>query len=343
MAFGPAWRKNEVTLTTDAVWQPVVCRAAVRLREDLLAAREATCGWRDEDLAYLLVEASLGRCLAKLSTTGIWSNANRIPSGILWHDVGELLECGWLQHRARFKPRGYAGDHEMIARIVMQQECDDPLGKLFDRYFLRQAAPVAVRGRTTLAAATLAECLMQKPKGPFSVVSVGAGPALDVRQGLWAAEALGKRVSVTLMDYDDEALLWATEMLSELNLGRRLTCERENLFRLAQRPVMASKLPNADVLLCTGMFDYVNDQAAVELLRLFWSRLNPGGVMLVGNFAPHNPTRAYMEWIANWYLTYRTADELEALAEQADVPVECRRIGAEWTGVDLFLIAERNV
>jgi hypothetical protein len=65
-------------------------------------------------------------------------------------------------------------------------------------------------------------------------------------------------------------------------------------------------------------------------------------MLLVGNFAPHCPTRAYMEWIGNWYLIYRTAADLEALAERAGIPASCRTIGAERLGMDLFLCARRH-
>ena len=48
------------------------------------------------------------------------------------------------------------------------------------------------------------------------------------------------------------------------------------------------------------MVDDLEDDAAAGLLCLFWNSLAPGGSMLVGNFAPHCPTRAYMDWIGNW-------------------------------------------
>jgi hypothetical protein len=88
--------------------------------------------------------------------------------------------------------------------------------------------------------------------------------------------------------------------------------------------------------------DYLEDDVATAQLSLFWNALRPGGAVMVGNFAPHNPTRAYMEWIGNWYLVYRTAEDLERLATAAGIPPECRQITAERTGCDLFLVATRS-
>jgi hypothetical protein len=46
-----------------------------------------------------------------------------------------------------------------------------------------------------------------------------------------------------------------------------------------------------------------------------------------------------MEWIGAWYLTYRVAADLMALARQAGIPADCCGLGAERLGIDLFLSA----
>ena len=60
------------------------------------------------------------------------------------------------------------------------------------------------------------------------------------------------------------------------------------------------------------------------------------------NFGPTNPSRGYMEWIGNWYLTYRTAAELTELGRSADLPAESLVVSAESTGVNLYLEAYKN-
>jgi hypothetical protein len=106
-------------------------------------------------------------------------------------------------------------------------------------------------------------------------------------------------------------------------------------------PERRTVLPTADLIACPGLFDYLEDRAAVDLLALLWRRLEPGGVLLAGNFAPGHPTRSYMEWVGNWYLIYRTADDLHRLAHQAEIGADARRVAAERTGIDLFLVVER--
>jgi hypothetical protein len=77
------------------------------------------------------------------------------------------------------------------------------------------------------------------------------------------------------------------------------------------------------------------------MLSLFWRRLAAGGLLMAGNFTPDHPTRSYMEWVGNWYLIYRTRDELHRIADHADIPLTGRQVVAERSGIDWFVWAAR--
>jgi SAM-dependent methyltransferase len=171
---------------------------------------------------------------------------------------------------------------------------------------------------------------------------VGSGPAIDVERAMRAIPAQQRQsIRATLLDLDGEALEAATQRLSNLMATEQITPVRDNLYRLADKPRSAAPPASADFLICSGFFDYLPDDSAAAMLRLFWNSLAPGGRLVVGNFAPHNPTRAFMEWIGNWYLLYRTWEDLQDLAQRAGIPDGSYRIGAEQLGIDLFLIADR--
>ena len=121
-----------------------------------------------------------------------------------------------------------------------------------------------------------------------------------------------------------------------------LRCIRENLFRLPERRDVDGQLGRPQFLACPGLFDYLPDDSAVALLALLWRQLADGGLMLVGNFAEHNPARAFMEWIGNWYLIYRTVEQMERLALGAGIPHGQFTIGSERLGVNRFLIARKD-
>jgi hypothetical protein len=322
---------------------PLAREAAATLVAELERARQATRDWANETLSDALVDAALSACLDRLAASGCWGEANRLPSNEFWRIAGPVLEVGVLQRHARLKPRGYAGDFQMLHWICTNYCCDHPLGRVFDRYFQRQAAPHAVRSRTAQTAAALVDHCRRTAAAVCHVVSVGAGPADDVCQ---AVERLSEdrraRLRVTLLDLDPEALEFAGEQLRPLLPSDAVRCLRENLYRLPGRARCEGLLPAPDVLICSGLFDYLDPTTAAAMLRLFWQRLGPGGLMIVGNFAPRNPTRAYMEWIGNWYLLYRTAEEMRDLGVQVAIPASRFSIDSEPLHSDLLLIARKE-
>lgn len=342
MAFDPlAGTSGPGNLSDDEI-NAVARSAAEVLLADLSRAEALTDTWQNEDLAQLLVDQALSECLNRLAATGCWGEANQLPSSVFWKTAGPVLEVGTLQLRARAKPLGYAGDHVILARMWENSSCDHPLGRLFDRYFLALAAPRAVRARFEHVASSLVARALNHAGASYRVVSVGSGPAIDIQTALIALpKELRVGIEVTLLDLDPEALEYASRRILEFVSEKNLTCRRENVFRLASNASLASELDGTDLIICTGFFDYLRDDVAVEMLQFFWQRLAAGGQMLVGNFAPHNPTRAYMEWIGNWYLIYRTADELRDLAVQAGIPTDRFVIQTERTGADLFLVGEK--
>lgn len=316
-------------------------KAAAVLVADLTGGARLCTNWRDQDLGFALLSTAMDRCLARLAATDCWGKANQLASGEFWSIAAPLLDVGWLQPRARHKPRGYAGDYEMFVRF-WQHVCDEhPLGRLFDRYFQSQAAVEAVRSRTRqLAASIVAHAMIRDGQGPLHVVSVGCGPAIEIELAArWLPEVRRRELRVTLLDFDPDALDHARGRLAGVLAEEQVITLRDNLYRLPQRPRAAASMQGADFLYCSGLFDYLADDAAGSMLRFLWQQLGKQGKLLVGNFAPHNPTRAYMEWVGNWYLIYRAAGELADLASAAGLPRDAFTVCAEPLGIDLFLQA----
>lgn len=346
MTFGPVWNGLAATQNAEPAESPdyaPIRAAAERLVDDLRFAAIASEQWSRLDLGQALIDGALDRCLAALDATDLRGRDNQVPSHELWLIAGAILECGGLQHRARFKPRGYAGDFEMLEDFWNRRENESLPGKLFDRYFLKQAAVEAVRARMEQAAAAIVRMALEREREELRVVSVGSGAATDLRQAAaLLPEAARAKLRLSLVDIDESALVFAKSKLDEMLRSEQSAAHRENLFRLAKGKRGATLVAEADVILCTGLFDYLSDADAAAMLRLFWNGLRAGGELFVGNFAPHCPTRAYMEWLGNWYLIYRTVDEFTHLAELSGIPANARRIGADRTGCDLFLVARKT-
>lgn len=302
-------------------------------------ARRVGLFWQTQLPAWLRMNLDvaplLDRGLSQLAARNCWGVANREHSQVMWQAAGDILQHGWLQLRAREKPRGYAGDHEMLGAIYKNRVTSDPLGVSFDRYFLRQAAPQAVRNRMNLIRSVVSNRISRLSQ---KIVVIGSGAGLEVVSALETmSPAVRKGSQFWLLDLDPAAIELAQQNLSSLVPQQNLHCLAENLVRLPKKQRLLEQLQNADLVICTGFFDYLEDESAVSLLRSFWNILRPGGQAMIFNFAPWNPTRAYMEWIGNWYLIYRTRDDLARLAVNAAIRANDFEITAEASGVDLLL------
>jgi hypothetical protein len=317
--------------------------AGEKLLEDLRFAEVTTSGWSNQERSDLEVSRIMNSCLDDLALTNCWGEANRVPSRALWKVAGETLSVGWLQNHARQKPRGYAGDFEMLEKIVDRTLSVDPLGRAFDYFFQEQAAPQAVRARTQLVADRIVQSVRASTREQVGIWSVGAGPAIDVEL---ACRELSRderaRLVVTLLDLDPEALVHAERRLTPLLSGDQLRLHRDNLFRLPRLQRITATLEQADFIACTGLFDYLTDLDAVAMLQCFWSHLANGGEMMVFNFAPSNPSRAYMEWIGNWYLTYRDEAMIAALVHEAIGDGHQTQIAREESQASLYAVCRNS-
>jgi extracellular factor (EF) 3-hydroxypalmitic acid methyl ester biosynthesis protein len=311
------------------------------LRERLLSidATAATDGERED--AYRVVRAAVEQLLDVCRSTGLVGPANRSLSAEMWAEASDVLCRGWMIERARHKPRGYAGDYELLGRMYRNTRCDDRLGSLIDRYFQEDAAPIAVRNRMRLMRDWIVEAVRERPA--VKVAVVGSAFGLEVRDALLdLAPHERAQVAITLLDLDPAAISFARQQVADLLRPEQLVAESVNLFRLPRRPQLAAPLTGVDLLLCPGIFDYLDDVAAEEMLRLFWNVLAPGGRMTVMQLAPHNPSRALMEWIGNWHLIYRDEAEFRQVVTSAEIPAAASLFGAEPLGVDLYVTATKD-
>jgi len=320
----------------------LVRQAAVQLLHELQPL-QSLAAEASEEAIYPQVVQALDRCLDQLRQAKLVGRDNEVPSSVLWNVAGDVLARGWLQERARRKPRGYAGDYELLARFYERWQCDDPLGRLFDRYFQEQPAPRAVENRMRMMADWIVAAARDGESRLLKIAMVGSAFGLEIRDALLRLEPHEReRIQLTLIDLDPQSIDFARARLAPLIAPSQLIAENSNPLRLPKRPQLAALLDGSDLIFCPGVFDYLDDAAASEMLRVLHQRLASGGRLTVFQFAPHDPTRAYMEWIGGWHLIYRDAAELRACVERAELDAVEIAFGAEPLGVDLFVTVRRR-
>jgi extracellular factor (EF) 3-hydroxypalmitic acid methyl ester biosynthesis protein len=258
-----------------------------------------------------------------------------------------LMMCPWM-HRALHKPLGYPGDFEVM-KYVYEANFEGPtlFAKSLSMAFLETAAAQAVRSRKDMIKKQLAARIgAHSSSEPLRILSVASGPAQEIYELLSERTSLAGPLEIVLFDQDKGALSYAFSRLKRLvdskwNGVVQIVYLYDSIKRLLRDQNIFAKLDRSDVIICCGLFDYLQMPTAVSLCRKFYDCLNEGGSAYVGNMVPTNPGRWFMELHLDWYLIYRTHAEITAFATRA-APNAQVNILEEETGVNPFVVITRS-
>ncbi len=311
----------------DSATQPT---PETRLRELVREGRELFHGLRQEPNR---ISGCLGRFHAWMTSARRACDQGLIDAQdvrtFLTHEFPGCLD-DTLQGLALRKPHGHAGDFEIIDRIHTGHVTADPRHRWWDQLWQANPSAVAVRNRKRYFHQWLGRIEAEHRGANLELVNLGSGPCRDVHE--WFSANPASKTRILCVDQDPEAIAFGRGLCADH--GNRVDWVQANVLRF---------IPNhpVDLIWSAGVFDYLTDSLVVLTLRRLWRHLKPGGELVVGNFGPENPSRAYMELVAGWHLHHRSAARLFALGTEAGLPVSSLRVDREPTGVNLFLHARK--
>lgn len=261
----------------------------------------------------------------------------------LRHVHGYLMQAPFVE-RAFTKPLGYPGDFELMRFLYGKTfEGQTLFAKALHYAVVHMSAGEAVRQRKDMIKRAMRSVVEGgKPGSTVRIASVAAGPAREVAELVHELTDCPANVEIVLFDQDRLALENAHS-----RIGRaasrwpqvKILYRHDSIKRLLQDPTMLQGMGPFDMLFCAGLFDYLRFSTATTLCRTFHTLLAPGGHAWVGNMVD-NPCRWFMEMHCDWYLTYRTREEILAFGRAAapDARIE---IANEPTGVNPFLVMQK--
>lgn len=241
--------------------------------------------------------------------------------------------------RAFKKPRGYAGDYEMMNMLLKPEPLGDTVyDQLVHLMNVMPGIPDAVRNRNDIMRDYLRVYHSDfAPEGVFRVLSLACGPAWEIERFLKTAPS-GK-IEITLIDHDEEALTYTGNRLKtvarELSLEVEITLMRESVLKLlkeARKGIFRFEEKHFHVAYSAGIMDYLSDNICTDLIGYLLRSIHRHGVFFTTNMHPDHGEKYWMEYIFDWSLIYRDMDALEALS-----PVTANRVFADDTGINVFL------
>jgi extracellular factor (EF) 3-hydroxypalmitic acid methyl ester biosynthesis protein len=243
------------------------------------------------------------------------------------------------------KPRGYAGDYEMMNMAYRNQpEGETPLGRVLHHGFISSLGVNAVRTRRRWILQQMQKHALERGlPSPYRLMSVACGSAIEC-QDLVRESFLADHAEITCIDQDEEALAYAERGLkATIEACERLCTARfvnDSVRSLIKGQDGPPAYPPQDFIYSLGLYDYLPERAAAALTRALFQMLKPGGKLVAGNYLPCCDVRFELELILEWPLIYRTAEALRALAD--GLPESARiALDVEPGGQLGFLIVEK--
>ncbi|MFI6096037.1 class I SAM-dependent methyltransferase [Lentzea sp. NPDC051213] len=223
--------------------------------------------------------------------------------------------------------RGYPSDYELTEHVMAQANDVEPGTLAWHVEANLQASAITQqhRNRVLHQARLIGDVLTAPRNGPRAVLLIASGAAADVR--LIPPGSLRPGDRFVLNDVDPDALALARKHLGQLNDAT--TVVAGNVFRALGR---LAELGPFDLVLAGGLYDYLNDRAAVRLTEAVLRTLcRPGGTFHFSAIAAGNPFRWSMEYLLDWSLIERDEAAVRALLPGQEVS-----IGREQTGLALL-------
>ena len=239
------------------------------------------------------------------------------------------------------KPRGYAGDYLTIEWIYENFPAGSGrIGPVLDRAILNCPGCKAVRNRRGLLSKKIMNILKLKENSNVNITSLASGPAREVFDVFETIED-SELLSVTLVDIDLQALAYVSEKRDKNRLKRHIKLIPGNLIYIAVGREDL-KIKNQDLVYSIGLIDYFEDKFVVTLLNYIHKLLKPGGRVVLGNFHPNNPEKAFMEYVWDWKLIHRSNEQMNQLFLRSEFNMSCTNIEFEDEGINLFAECIKN-
>lgn len=260
-------------------------------------------------------------------------------------ELHPLMLVSPFVHRTFTKPLGYAGDYEMVNMILRDPvEGPNTYARIVNTFVLSREPAEAHRNRIDFLVDLLTEVARKaRREGRVArVLNVACGPAKETERFIRESE-LSNYCHFTLLDFNDETLAYTIGKLKSAceDAGRRPV--REFVHKSIHDMLRESRddgrpAQTWDLVVCAGLFDYLNDKVCSRLLKLFHQWTAADGQVAVTNVHSRNPIRLFMEHLLEWHLIYRDEKGFASL-----VPAEWNpEISIDSTGVNVYMVVQRN-
>ncbi len=249
------------------------------------------------------------------------------------HPLRELLHhCPYSRHGYE-RPRGYAGDAELIDYVYAQRAtAATPLGQSIYQFLYQQTGPQSVRERRLILAKEI-DTIADRVRKP-QVLSIACG---HLREAELSCAVRERRVGRFLAVDQDQSSLEEVARQHPGGIVQPVCHDVRSIVR--GRTVYEPQ----DLIYSAGLYDYLSQNVAQRLTHRLFKMLKPGGRLVIANFALSTPDAGYLEAFMDWWLVYRDEEQMRDLAAEID-PAQVGRLNMfrDSVGHVIYLELERR-
>ena len=229
-----------------------------------------------------------------------WSDY--VANVLLRHPLRDFLHRDPFTSRAYAKPRGYAGDAVLTDMAYFPRHGPalvDAIGEAVFHYTIEGTLARALRNRCQRLAMLIDETVREHPAARLLALDAGHLREIELTRTFGEGFA-GEIVAVD----QDSANLAVIEYDYSACGVRTLHIPLERL--LAGEHCLCG----FDLVYAAGLSDRLPLAQARTLAECMFAMLNPGGRMLIANFAPDLADAAYLESFMDWRPVYRNERDM---------------------------------
>ena len=255
--------------------------------------------------------------------------------------VGHYIYQSPFTKRSFEKPRGYAGDFEMMNQVYRNDgHAMSVFGSCMEKAVHFHEEPSAVRNRSKYLSDKIISKVNSTEHDEVNILSVACGPAEEVKIAIQTlSQDKLDRTSFWLLDQDEDALKFAQKNIKTmaLKLGKKVKVQ---LVRKSIKEIILEGIHDHayDLIYSAGLFDYFSDPVAMRAAKALAAATTSKGTLVIGNFNITSPNWFGMLSLFDWHLILRGEGDLTRIFS---VPGFRMRVEAEEENVNLFCVMDR--
>lgn len=198
-----------------------------------------------------------------------------------------------------------------------QPEGGNAFVRAIDDFWMKVRNAQAVRNRLKIVKRELRGAILQSARlsgtEPVRILSLAAGTAQGVIEAVAQLRLEGVRFQVVVVDRDESALRYATELARRHNLQ---DCVEIRVGDVAMFDRVTKGFQPHVVEMC-GLMDYLHDTLAEKLVRKIRRHMMPQGYFLTCHVHP-NSESYFLRQVVDWDMLYRPIAEFKNILIKGD-------------------------